>query len=492
MPLLKINKINPFAKFRKDELLGIDMNDNTLKLVYARTASNKLQIQKVLTRPIAGLSDDETAKAIRSLYSEVKGNPYVINVLPPHVAITKNIEIPSTNPHEIKEIINLQAGRHTPYAREEIVVDYIDIGTYRRSYTKILLIIVARSALKRQFFLLERAGIRLDKVLLGPEGLARASARLLKLDTAVLPASVLHIDESFTDFTVIFKEKPIFIRSIPIGAALLTQEREKYQSRFIEEIKKTLEAYQNEDIERTPQAMCVAGAVFDAPYLESVLSEALRLPVKAVPYLNNLAVSPEIADAVAAAPALSFLGVIATLFSRKDARVDLIPDEIKLRRAIEQRGRDLIKTGVFILAIFLLIFFILLSKIHFKDAYLSRIKSQLEAIDPSARELEGSLSKVNLIKSYLLKRGFSLEVLTELYNLVPLEIELSDIRFDEQAKFTIRGTAESMSAVFGFVDGMEKSKYFRDVKTKYTTKRKEGLKDVTDFEITCVLEKESK
>ena len=487
---LSINKINPFSKFKSDEIVGIDISGNTLKLVHAHYAANKLQIRAVLTRAIAGASDDEIAKAIRSLYNELKGHaPHVINVLPPHVAITKNIEIPSTNPREIKEIINLQAGRHTPYAREEIVVDYIDIGTYRRSYTKILLIIVARSALKRQFSLLERAGIRLDKVLLGPEGLARASARLLKLDTAVLPSSVVHIDESFTDFTVIFKERVIFIRSIPIGAAHLAQERDKYQARFIEEIKKSLEAYQNEDIERTPQAIAVTGAVFDAGYLESPLSEALRLPVRITPYLNNLAVSSEIADAVAAASTVSFLGIIATLSRWKDAHVDLVPDEIRLRRAIEQRGRDLIKTGIFILAIFLLIFFILLSKIHFKSSYLDKLNSQFDAVNPQAQELEGDLSKVNLIKSYLVKRGFSLEVLTELYELVPLEIQLTDIRFDEQAKFSIRGTAESMSVVFGFVDSMEKSKYFKDVKTKYTTKRKEGLRDVTDFEITCVLEK---
>ena len=47
-----------------------------------------------------------------------------------------------------------------------------------------------------------------------------------------------------------------------------------------------------------------------------------------------------------------------------------------------------------------------------------------------------------------------------------------------------------MSIVFAFVDSLEKSSYFKDVKTRYTTKRKDGTRDVTDFEINCLLEKE--
>jgi hypothetical protein len=40
------------------------------------------------------------------------------------------------------------------------------------------------------------------------------------------------------------------------------------------------------------------------------------------------------------------------------------------------------------------------------------------------------------------------------------------------------------------VDVMENSKYFKDVKTRYTTKRREGARDVTDFEVNCLLDKE--
>ena len=83
---------------------------------------------------------------------------------PAHLTIAKNIEIPSLDPDEIKEIIDLQAGRHTPYSRGEIIIDYINIGTYRENYTKILLVIVTLSVVRRQIEILAKAGLITEKV----------------------------------------------------------------------------------------------------------------------------------------------------------------------------------------------------------------------------------------------------------------------------------------------------------------------------------------
>ena len=44
--------------------------------------------------------------------------------------------------------IDLQAGRHTPFSREEILMDYLNIGTYRKNYTEVLLVIVNSNAVR--------------------------------------------------------------------------------------------------------------------------------------------------------------------------------------------------------------------------------------------------------------------------------------------------------------------------------------------------------
>jgi Tfp pilus assembly PilM family ATPase/Tfp pilus assembly protein PilN len=483
--------LSPLSRIAGHELVGVDFSGGNLKIADMRITVNKKELANILTSNIADLDDADISRLIKDSFAKLKlKSPYVVNTIPAHTIITKNIEIPSTNPKEIQEIINLQASRYTPYSREEIVVDYIDIAAYKNNYTKILLIIVARNVVKRQFDILERAGVRLEKVVLAPEGLAWSVPKMLKLDTVSSPLNVIHIDEATSDFIIVSKNKPVFIRSISIGAQHLLDDKETFEPKFIEEIKKSYEVYQSEDIEKGPRALVVTGAVEELKGLETSLNNTLHLQSSVVNYFKNLFVSKEALDYLSKTKRLSFFNVIASLVACNEVKVDLIPEEVKLRKAVEERGKDLIKTGVLLLAIFVLVFSILISKIYFKNNYLQILNSKYEKLYGEAERLEKQFEKVTMIRSYLSSRGHSLEVLGGLHAAVPIELELNDIRFEQGAKFTVKGTANTMSTVFAFVDNMEKSEYFQDVKTRYTTKRKEGRRDVTDFEINCVLKTE--
>jgi Tfp pilus assembly PilM family ATPase len=475
-----IRKLNPLSGIANRELLGIEFSNNHLKVVHARASAHALEIDTIASRDIKGLADAEISRLIGSVCAGFKSkHPDIISIIPSHLVITRNIEIPSTDPKEIKEIINLQAGRHTPYSREEIIIDYIEIGTYKNNYTRILLVIVERNVAKRQFEVLDRAGLRLDKVLFAPEGIASFIPGMLKLGNQDSPVDIIHIDDSFTDFIIAFKEKVVFVRSIPIGTEQLTMEKERYLPRFVEELKRSLEAYHSEDIEKSPNMLILTGAVSELKELENMLNNTLHFPIKTALYFKGLAISEGALRIIDTNRGSSFLNVVVPLFAAQKMKVNFVPEEVKLRKSLEERGKDLIETGIFILAIFVLFFSILISKVYFKNAYLRQLTAKYSSLNRQAQGLEDDFNKMGLVKGYLLSRGYALEVLTELYNISPLEIQLEDIRFDEQGKFS----------VFSFVDNMEKSAYFKDVKTKYTSKRKDGNRDVADFEIVCLLNK---
>ena len=482
-----MQKLNPFNR-KASELVSLSLG-NSLTIAYTAASLNKKEISGIFSKNINSLNDDEISKIIKEGFVELKlKNPRIICVVTAQLAITKNIEIPSTDHQEIKEIINLQAGRHTPYAREEIIVDHINIGTYKNSYTKILLVIVARSAVKRHYEILAKIGLKPEKVFFAPEALGLASSKMLKVESDNSPLSLIHIDEAATDFMVIFKRKPLFIRSIPIGIQSFELDREKQQVRFADELKKSIESYQSEGIADVPSRFILTGAVEDIHGLSEVLNNA-RLPLKTIAYFGNFHLHPEALKALSAAKRVSFLNAIAGLFFSDELKVDLVPEEVRLGRALEERAGELIKIGIFVLAVFVLVFFIMLSNIFFKSVYLKNLDERYTPMIGESRKLEKDYTRISTIRHYLENRGYSLEVLTELYRLTPLEIALGDIRLDEQRKFSIKGTAEAMSVVFSFVDSMEKSRYFKDVKTKYTTKRKDGLKEFTDFEITAAIDR---
>jgi Tfp pilus assembly PilM family ATPase len=128
------NPLSFLARWGNKDIVAIDLHGSSLKMALLRIVSSRAEVAKVLTRSVAGVSDEELSPLMRSCLKELNTkSPTIINVIPANLVITKNIEIPSNNPLEIKEIISLQAGRHTPYSREEILVDYLEVGTYRRN-----------------------------------------------------------------------------------------------------------------------------------------------------------------------------------------------------------------------------------------------------------------------------------------------------------------------------------------------------------------------
>jgi Tfp pilus assembly protein PilN len=74
--------------------------------------------------------------------------------------------------------------------------------------------------------------------------------------------------------------------------------------------------------------------------------------------------------------------------------------------------------------------------------------------------------------------------------LIPAEITIERINFEEGDKLSLRGRAAAMSDIFKFITTLENSPYFKRIETKYTTqeKSKEG-KDISRFEINCPLVK---
>src|SRR3972149_3451470 len=62
---------------------------------------------------------------VRIVFAKVQGGKEVVCVVPSKLLITKNVDMPSRDRKEIDKIVDLQAGRFTPYSRNEIVIDYL-------------------------------------------------------------------------------------------------------------------------------------------------------------------------------------------------------------------------------------------------------------------------------------------------------------------------------------------------------------------------------
>ncbi|MFC1807262.1 pilus assembly protein PilM [Candidatus Omnitrophota bacterium] len=483
-----IRRLNPLSGISGQDVVAIDFSGSNLKIAYTKASSVGGGAISILKRSISGYSDEDIAAIIKTTFIESKIKPSdIINVIPARLSITKNIEIPSRDPQEIREIVNLQSGRHTPYSRDEIIVDYVDIGTHKDNYTKVLLVMVTRNTVKRQIDILSKAGLKTEKIFFAPEGVGRFLSKIVKIENAKKPAGIILIEESHTDFSIIFRGKVLYVRSIPVGVEHLLRDRENYQFRFIEEIRNSLESYSSEDVDLMPDLLIITGLLDEVEYIGQALNDTLQITTKTFFYLKHLQIKEGKTKQDGAEKNICFLDVGASLCALNDIKINLIPEEVRLRKVFEEKSRDIVKVGLLALTAFVLVCCILISKVYFRSLYLNELNSKFGDQYEEVEKLENNFDKVKAVKDYMRNRGYSLEILSELYTVIPESIRIVDIKFDDKGDFSIKGTAQTMSGVFTLVSSLEKSTYFKDVKNRYATKRKEEGEDVADFEIICSL-----
>jgi Tfp pilus assembly protein PilN len=486
---LNFPSIGSFPSLKIKEVLCFDFITDAVKIAALKPSGTKKVISDLLYRDVRGLAQEEVVAVLRDFLERKRLKDFTAVVtIPSHLVITKNIEIPSQDPKEIKDIINLQAGRLTPYSRQEVIIDYVRIGSFRQSYTKLLLVIVAKDVIGKQLALLSQAGVKATRVVLSLEAIGSLIHQYLKLEIQESPYCVIHTDTTTTDFGIFLKNRQIFLRSIPIGAHQLLAEKEKHLSRFIDELKKSFDAYNVEDIETSPTLVVFTGAIEGLKDLEVMMLDAFRIPIRLVCVSDLVPHSSYVTKESIAPREISMLGVLAAPFRLDESLINLVPEEVKLRIALEERGRDLIKTGVMAMIVLLFLFASFLANLYFKAEYLKNLTSKYKNLNEEASGIERDFSRLRIIRNYLSSRGRSLNILAELYDLTPLEISLTNIRLKDKDSFSVRGQATSMSSVFSYITELEKSAYFKSVKTKYTSKKKVQNQDIVDFELVCALE----
>lgn len=473
-------------KSKTSDLIGFDLSEDCLKLVRVRLTGSKREVSHIASREVHGLSEDEITACVREMVSKFGVSDAPVYVMVPlSTVITRSIEIPSRDPDEIREIVNLQASRHTPYARSEIITDLLTLGIIKENYTKVLLVIAPRDIIVRHTRIVEKAGLRLEKVFFPSEGMSQACQMIMGGEAKDAPIAIVHMDTALTNFMVVQRSSLLFVRSIPIGAFHLLEEKEVYRDRFVDELSKSIESYTADEAGPNPGTLILTGVVAEMTDLDYLFSGTLSIPIRHQTYFNYFVISDEAKSAAASSRNVSFFNVIAPLLLYDKMRIDLITEERKLKIEIERKGRQAVRTAVSVMMILLLGFVLLASRVSFRTAYLKSITDRYQPFRDDAKEIEKIFEKTQAVKNYLLKRGYSLEVLAGLYDALPPDVRLLSVRYEDGERFSIKGTSTTMSSVFTLITNLEKSKsrLFANVKTKYVTSRTEAGVDLADFEV---------
>ncbi|MBI5872835.1 MAG: pilus assembly protein PilM [Candidatus Omnitrophica bacterium] len=469
----------------------LEIGNPWLKMAVFRSVIGTYYLKSLSCVNAAAFSEDDTAKAILDFIRDlkVKKPQNTIVSFPRNTVTLRNLRIPSANPNEVDDMIKLHVGRQVPYAKEEIVSGYRIIGRDTMGYSKVMLAIVHRESIRKVFRILEKAGLYTDRVELGSDGILSWLCRATKATDLKVPEAfiILDIDSGFTDFVVSTTENILFSRVIALGSDQLNDES-KWQ-KFIGEMKQTIVISQGEEVMQKPSKVFISGAVDKLKALASKIELEFNLPAQVVDPLTNLPLAKEVEkapeDIFQKASLSALLGLGLDTLKKK---INFVLPEAQIRKTLRERSRDMIFLASAIMYFILIVCGIYLEKMHNREAHLGLLTARYEKIAKEADGLNEKVERLKRIKAKLDTRSSALNYLYEISKLMPPEIVILNIAFQKDDKLSLKGRTLEMSDVFKFITVLEGSPLFKEVSTRYTTRKKVKEKDMIEFELACPVE----
>lgn len=462
----------------------IALDGQWLKLLQVEGPIHGRQVTKVLACPVERLDPAALQQAFMEACATEGVTPRDVLVAnPTHLCTIRLFSLPSVDPKEIRDIVDLQAEKHTPYAKEEILTDFRIIDRDASGYSRVLLIIAHQDVVHRPVQLVERAGWLLERVGCELEGLINWFEMTKAPASAAVPTLVVDVDGTTTTLLVMHRSQPQFHRSVATGADQLVDDPAQAGERLVGEISRSLEALEAEGSAAKVQEILLTGRVERLSELQSVLQRGLSLPVNLAPPWGPQALSAAVQAAYARLPDVSF----ASLFGLAAApsRIDLTPQATKLRQAFEAKAKALVLLGCQGIAMLILLSLLIIGRTQREQRYYQQLRAFYDRSTLEAQQVEESLRQTELVKAQLRRRGQLLEAATTLAQRSPPEIRWHSLAYIEDGQVVLKGTSKQLPNIYEFVAGLDGLELFGQVETRRVAKRSGEEEGMTDFEIVC-------
>ncbi len=499
----KIRMTNaPLYQLSKKPVVIVEIGNDWLKVVEGHPASKEGVISKVSFKKLVEIKEPVT-DALARIFRELKlSKQGVIACIPRHLVTVRILEFPSTNPKDIRDMVSLQVGKQTPYSREEILFTYKTVSVAKEGYTKIMLVIARCNLVNARVDVLQKAGIEVDHVAMSSEGLFNWFAAAYLPEASPVKNKIyddvkaenqaiifIDVDSNYSDLLVIRNDKLVYTRNFLIGANHLLEEGDKWREKFADETIHSMGLYQNEERDARIVKIFLGGAAKHNAGLDVSLKTRVDLAVEMTEPLKNVRTQKWVNfSEVRDCKFISSCALIGMALNPEMLELDLTSSELRIKKQMEERRTKITTTGILALSIVTMMSILFFTGYYNKNAYLSQLKRATAKISKDAEGVERMRLCIDLVEKRLNTQRCSLNILNEIAKLTPKEIYFTSIDIDEKKQAVLQGRAAAMSNVFEFVTTLENSPFFENVKTTYTTTKKDKDTEYAKFEIICMNE----
>jgi len=254
-----------------------------------------------------------------------------------------------------------------------------------------------------------------------------------------------------------------------------------------------LVTFQSEERGKVPSRVFISGSRRNFSGLDSLISQELKLPVDVTDPFKNIPLSAAVTKRLEAiSKDVSISAVLGLALDTHRKKIEFSLPDIQIRKTLKERSKELMLLGSLLMYIFLMISGVYLARMYNRQAYLKFLSTQFQDVNKDLNQLDPMIKRIKVIKDRLDNQGSCLNYLYQIHRIIPSDITLKSFTFDVQDKVTLRGQALEMSGVFKFISTLEGSGYFKNIQTKYTSKKKIEDKDIAEFEIVCPIKMEKR
>jgi len=466
----------------------VEIGNDWLKLAQVEPSRRGFSVSKLHLEKFDSL-DDTVAKSLSEAVSRLKvAKIPVIACLPRQMVNIRMLELPSTDPMEVADMVDLQVGKQTPYSKDEIVSDYRIVGSQREGYSRVMLAIVQRSALRHRFHILEEAGLDVKRMTVSSEGLLNWAAAGVGggRDGA---AAVLDTDSFYSDFAVVADGQLAFTRSILVGANQLLDDPEKWQKKILAEVKRSLEIYQGESGGAGVEKLVVTGAGPNIEGLTESLGGHLGLPAESSDSLAAASRLPGAPDVRAEEyNAVSMTPVMGIAAAPGNLAFDLVPETISLRKGLESKGRLLSAFAVLVVTAAISASLYATLKLSLLDDRLKALESELDRTRLQSLEVERKHDIIKLVRKRQDPAFAAVNVLHEIHQLVPENVLFDAVEMNlDNEQLVLGGTGKLRKDISALIKNLERSALFRNVREGGPTSVDPRTGNYR-FQVLCTLE----
>lgn len=471
------------------QIVLVEIGNDWLKLVQVESAQGGIAISRMHLEKFDFLNMSVAASLADACKRLKIAKVPVVACLPRQLVNIRILELPSVEPDEIADMLELQIGKQTPYSKDEIISGYRTFESDQEGYTKLLLAIVQRNILRERYDVIEAAGLEVGRMTISSEGILNWCVHSLS-DSAGASGEValLDIDSFYSDFSVVIRGSMIFTRSIMIGANQLLNEYDKWKEKFAREVKLSLESCATE---RGVEAgkLLISGASSNVEGLSNYLGQELGVSVEVkdcARSLKNIPESPSLRDPKYRP--VSITPLVGMAMDTETLQFNLIPDTIKLKRELLEKTKNLTLFVIFLMTFLVMASMYGILKLYLTKNQLSVLTEEVEKSKPDVQRIEKMKEMLNISRVREDTRLSALNLISEINNCAPEELYFDKMNIDiAKGSALIEGTCGSIPDIRSLVGKLEQSPLFRGAQQVGTAVPENRR---LRFTVSCLLEKQ--